>query len=67
MFIRWPILLANKNINIILEGSLDFMKTKRSVQHFSFNVTVLHACVLTMLKCISMQNLIEIYRALQKL
>ena len=67
MFIRWPNLLAHKNINIILEGSLDFMKTKRSVRHFSFNVTVLHACVLTMLKRISMQNFIKIHRVIQEL
>ena len=43
------------------------MKTKRSVRHFSFNVTVLHACVLTMLKRISMQNFIKIYRVIQEL
>ena len=30
-------------------------------------VTILHTCVLIMLKCISIQNLIKIYHAVQEL
>ena len=60
-------------INIILEGSdirfLGIYKKKCPEQHFSGRilVTVLHTCVLIMLKCISMQNLIKIYLVVQEL
>ena len=57
--VRKPVLI---HFNIIEQSGDKALHTKKSWQSL---IILLHTCVSIMLKCISMQNLIKIYHAVQ--